>query len=255
MAASSSSIVSDIRGAGETVVLVHGALGDYRQWTPIAARLAVAYRVAAISRRHHWPSPPPPLDTPYTYERQCDDLLDYLRNGDAPVHLVGHSYGAGIVLLAALQAPALMRTLTLIEPPFGSLLPTAAPGLDEEIASRKAMLTEVQSLAGARDDEGAARTLIDWLQGGPGGFDRLPVNTRRGLIENAGTVGPTFGSPAPEVPADRLRELGVPTRVLTGDRTRPYFRAIAKTVATYVPAAVAASQFPAWPSSIQRAAK
>lgn len=236
-----SNIAAHVRGAGETVVLVHGALGDHRQWAPIADRLAAACRVAAISRRHHWPAPPPPLDTPYTYERHCDDLLDHLRDGAAAVHLVGHSYGAGIVLLAALQEPALIRTLTLIEPPFGSLLPPDAPALDEEIASRKAMLNDVQSLARAGEAERATRTLIDWLQGGAGGFDRLPPETRRGLLDNASTVGPTFLSPAPEVPSDRLRELGVPTLVLAGERTRAYFRAIAQTVAACVPGAEAAT--------------
>jgi pimeloyl-ACP methyl ester carboxylesterase len=36
---------------------------------------------------------------------------------DAPVHLVGHSYGAIVGALAAARAPEMVRSLTLIEPP------------------------------------------------------------------------------------------------------------------------------------------
>src|SRR5579859_2002404 len=33
------------QGHGPEVVLVHGSLGDYRQWTPICDRLKKSYRV------------------------------------------------------------------------------------------------------------------------------------------------------------------------------------------------------------------
>src|SRR5215208_2858277 len=105
-------------GTGEDVVLVHGSLGDHRQWTPIVERLQPHYRVLALSRRHHWPDDPPSSDAVYTYESHCDDLLEYLHQNPRPVHLVGHSYGAGIALLAALREPALVGTLTPIEVPF-----------------------------------------------------------------------------------------------------------------------------------------
>ena len=41
------------QGSGPDVVLVHGALGDQRQWEPIAAALAPRFRTHAVSRRHH----------------------------------------------------------------------------------------------------------------------------------------------------------------------------------------------------------
>ena len=42
-------------GSGPDVVLVHGSVGDYRQWEPIAGELRGEYRVTALSRRFHWP--------------------------------------------------------------------------------------------------------------------------------------------------------------------------------------------------------
>src|SRR5688500_13187042 len=144
-------------GEGPRIVLVHGALGDYRQWAPIAGRLGARHRVASLSRRHHWPNGAPPPDAPYTYESHRDDLLAYLRATDHSVDLAGHSWGAGIVLLAALHEPALVRRLILIEPPFGSLLPQDTANLEDELADRTSMVASLQRLALAGRNDEASR--------------------------------------------------------------------------------------------------
>src|SRR5688500_3299107 len=136
------------QGGGPDVVLVHGALGDQRQWDTIAAALAARFRTHAVSRRHHWPSPMPAASERYTYELHRDDVLALMDQLSGPVHLVGHSYGAGVVLLVALQAPERVRSLTLIEPALGSLLPEAGPGLAEERSTRVAVLSRVRELVG-----------------------------------------------------------------------------------------------------------
>jgi pimeloyl-ACP methyl ester carboxylesterase len=48
------------------------------------------------------------------FEKDADLVADLLRPGD---HLVGHSYGGVISLLAAALQPTLVRSLTVIEPP------------------------------------------------------------------------------------------------------------------------------------------
>ena len=224
-------------GEGPRVVLVHGALGDYRQWMPIAGRLGARYGVAAVSRRHHWPNGSPPPDAPYTYEGHCDDLLAYLRATDHPVDLAGHSWGAGIVLLAALREPALVRRLILIEPPFGSLLPQDTAGLEDELADRMSTVASLQRLALAGRNDEASRLLIDWTQGGPGGFAALPGDVQDALLQNAATVGPTFSAPPPHVDCDALRALRTPTLVLNGERTRPFYRVVGEQAAACIPGA------------------
>jgi pimeloyl-ACP methyl ester carboxylesterase len=175
---------------------------------------------------------------PYTYESNRDDLLAFLRAAGKPVHLVGHSYGAGVVLLAALREPWMARSLILIEPALGSLLPRTAPGLDAELASRTALAGDMQSLLQSGQNQRAAEVLIDWTQGGPGGFAKLPISIREVLRSNAKTLGPTFAGPAPNVTCDDLRRLRVPTLVLTGDRTRLFYRLVAEATASCVPGAV-----------------
>src|SRR5262245_55376612 len=43
------------RGAGPTVLLVHGALSDYRSWETQMSSLSSRLRVIAVSLRHYYP--------------------------------------------------------------------------------------------------------------------------------------------------------------------------------------------------------
>jgi pimeloyl-ACP methyl ester carboxylesterase len=225
------------QGSGPDVVLVHGALGDQRQWDPVAAGLAAGFRTHAVSRRHHWPGPMPPAGERYTYELHRDDVLALLDRLEGPVHLVGHSYGAGVVLLAALQAPQRVRSLTLIEPAFGSLLPEAGAGLAEEKTTRSAALSQVRALVDADRHVEAAELFIDWAQGSAGGFARLPDAVRQGLHENARTLGPTIAGSQPDVSPASLRGLRVPSLVVNGEQTRGYYRLIGEVTAAGIPGA------------------
>jgi len=223
------------QGSGPDVVLVHGALGDQRQWEPVAAALAPSFRTHAVSRRHHWPGPMPAAGERYTYELHRDDVLALMERQGGPVHLVGHSYGAGVVLLAALQAPDRVRSLTLIEPAFGSLLPEAGVGLAEEKATRVAALSRVRALVGAEQHLEAAEAFIDWVQGGKGGFTRLPENVRQGLLDNARTLGPTIAGSQPDLSPVSLRGLRMPSLVVIGEQTRGFYRLIGEVTAACIP--------------------
>jgi non-heme chloroperoxidase len=220
VAPTESGLALAVRGHGHDVVLVHGSLGDYRQWNAIGERLEPNYRVIAVSRRYHWPNPPPHPDISYTYEAHSADLQLLLHAIGHPAHVVGHSYGAGVALLAALHSRESIRSLTLIEPAFGSLLPAATPELAPELASRESMVATVKALVQAGEDERAAEALIEWVQAGAGGFSQLPQTVRDGLLANAKTIGPNIAAPAPTVMCDELNVLHVPTLVLNGERTR-----------------------------------
>ena len=229
-----------VRGRGSDVVLVHGAVGDYRQWEPFGRAFGRGYRVIAVSRRFHWPNPPPAGDVDYTYAAQSADLDALLQSLGNPAHLVGHSYGAGVALLMALRHPELVRSLILIEPPFGSLVAPSAPEFASELASRDSMLAAVQASVQAGVAERAAEALMDWVQGGPDGFRRLPRAIQEGVRSNAATVGPTYAAPAPVVTCEQLHTLRLPVLILRGEQTRPFYRLVAEAAADCIPGAESA---------------
>ncbi|RME23999.1 MAG: alpha/beta hydrolase [Deltaproteobacteria bacterium] len=107
-------------GAGPPVVMLHGLLvGNLATWYLTAApALSRSHRVLVYDLRGHGRSERPP--TGYDVPTMVDDLrglLDRCVPGQ-PVDLVGHSYGALIALQLALDAPARVRRLALVEAPL-----------------------------------------------------------------------------------------------------------------------------------------
>jgi pimeloyl-ACP methyl ester carboxylesterase len=101
-------------GDGEPAVLVHGSFGwgteTWRQQRP----LADDYKLLLLDRRGFGASP---ADGRVDFDRDADDVTDLLGDG---AHVVGHSYGGVVSLLAAARRPDAVRSLVLIEPPaFG----------------------------------------------------------------------------------------------------------------------------------------
>ena len=115
------------QGAGEPVVLVHGA-SDLRIWDHQEAAVADAFRCIAYSRRYARPNAdiePGVDDQMLPHVEDLAALLNAL--GAAPAHLVGHSWGGFVALLTAIRHRNLVRSLVLVEPPVISLFVSTPP--------------------------------------------------------------------------------------------------------------------------------
>jgi pimeloyl-ACP methyl ester carboxylesterase len=113
----------DVLGAGPRVVLVHGSVSAGMQSWEAQRPLAERFTLVVATRSGY--SPNPPLER-IDFEDQADELAALLESGD---HLVGHSYGGVVSLLAAARRPAALRSLTVIEPSaFGLAL--GDPGVE-----------------------------------------------------------------------------------------------------------------------------
>jgi pimeloyl-ACP methyl ester carboxylesterase len=109
------------------IVFVHGSVGNAQStWTEQRA-LADRFECAFLTRSGYPPGPP--LER-IDFEQQADDVAGELRDGD---HLVGHSYGGVVSLLAAARGPRL-GSLTVSEPPaFG--VARGDPAVEELMSS------------------------------------------------------------------------------------------------------------------------
>ena len=103
-------------GSGESVAFIHGAfIADTFRPLLTEPGLGGRYRLISYHRRGYAGSSRTP--DPVGVARQaadCRALLEYLDVGRA--HVVGHSLGGAIALQLALDAPASVHSLALLEP-------------------------------------------------------------------------------------------------------------------------------------------
>lgn len=110
-------------GSGPDIVIVHGSLGDSRDWAAVAELLAADHTVHVLDRRGRGDSGDA---SEYTMDTEVADIRAALAGLENPV-LVGHSYGAICVLEAAVSAD--LAGVVLYEPPLPVNGPVAGDAL------------------------------------------------------------------------------------------------------------------------------
>jgi pimeloyl-ACP methyl ester carboxylesterase/quercetin dioxygenase-like cupin family protein len=208
------------RGSGPPVVLVHGAVADYRAWAAVAERLAGRRRVIVPSLRYHWPNTGGGDGSDYGPARHAADLAALLVGLElGPVRLVGHSLGGHVALLLARDHPELVQSLALVEPSVPSILYQQADG-DTVRRAQARVLEVVRSLAGVNDQERAVRTLLGAAYG-QGSLDRLPDWALAMYLDNGRAIRAWSDSTAPasEPACEGLRRIATPTLLLGGERS------------------------------------
>jgi pimeloyl-ACP methyl ester carboxylesterase len=99
-------------GAGEPLVLLHPGLADSRAFEEYVPELAQHFHVFRPDRRGHGRTPD--VEGPITYALMAQDTIAFLEQVvGGPASLLGHSDGAPVALLAALERPDLVRKLVL----------------------------------------------------------------------------------------------------------------------------------------------
>jgi pimeloyl-ACP methyl ester carboxylesterase len=121
----------DEHGDGDPLVLLHGGLVDARWFAPNLGPLVDHFHVYTPERRGHGHTPD--VEGPITYQLMADDTVAFL---DAviggPADLVGHSDGACVAMLVAMQRPDLVNRLVMISGGFDKS-GEAAPNMEFDV--------------------------------------------------------------------------------------------------------------------------
>lgn len=132
---------------GEPLLLVHGWGGDHRTWDGIDFP---ERRVVAVDLRGHGHSPVP--EHGYRPADLAGDLATLIgRLGLRPVVAIGHSMGAQVVTVLAIEHPALVRALVVVDPAYGAddaeqeLIPGRLAGLRTEGAVAAIAMLRLQN--------------------------------------------------------------------------------------------------------------
>ncbi len=129
------------------LVLVHGSVGSGRRTWSAQRPLAARHELVVLERRGF---PPGPDVERVDFEDEATWVAERTRPGD---HLIGHSYGGVISLLAAAALPEL-ASLTVVEPPaFG--IARGEPAVEEFVAAATALWHD-----GPREPEAFLRAFL-----------------------------------------------------------------------------------------------
>jgi 3-oxoadipate enol-lactonase len=219
-----------VDGTGPPLVLIHGWPSNSEWWDEHVPVFKKTYRVIRYDRRGFGKSGGTPDGT--ADPADLDALLAHL--GVDGAHVLGHAAGGRVALAFAITYPARLRSLILYgsPPPAGFGLPwngpDALPFAELQRAARTAgldsfwsMLNRHPVITGERFSPATAAR-IDRIHKSWSGADIL-----RDSLPRTGQV------PPPRI--DRLREIHVPTLVLTGDREMAYIRVVAEALAYGIP--------------------
>lgn len=112
------------------IVFVHGSVGNAEATWAAQGELEERFDCVFLTRSGY---PPGELLDRIDFEEQAREVAAELREGD---HLVGHSYGAVVSMLAAAQRPVL-ASLTVNEPPAFAVA-RGQPAVEEFLAQFEA---------------------------------------------------------------------------------------------------------------------
>ena len=186
-------------GDGETAVLVHGSFGWGTETWRAQRPLADSYKLLLLDRRGFGESPP---DGRVDLERDADDVAALLGDG---AHLVGHSYGGVVSLVAAARRPEAVRSLVLIEPPaFG--VARGDPAVEE-------LIRNIAAAARATEDPSEYRAAFLHAFGFPARATQLEGNNLSAARASM-TERPPWEA---EIPLDDLAHAGLRALLAQGD--------------------------------------
>ncbi|ABC31142.1 predicted Hydrolase or acyltransferase (alpha/beta hydrolase superfamily) [Hahella chejuensis KCTC 2396] len=169
-----------ISGDGQPILLLHSSMSSKAQWKMLTSQLQDNYRTLAVDLWGYGEAPyPTHLAEHFSLQDEVERVVAVLAQtvgNSAPVHVVGHSYGAATALRFATQHSERVLSLTIYEPVAFHLLSREEPAF-LEIAE---VVKKLEETIAQNDEMGATQQFIDYWSG-PGAFKRYPADIRNAL--------------------------------------------------------------------------
>ncbi|MCK8609010.1 alpha/beta fold hydrolase [Agromyces sp. C10] len=197
-----SAVPVEVWGSGERVVLVHGSLATGpAEWAAQRPLADHGYELVIPTRRAYAGEPGAVGEDFLT---DGDDVAALLGDG---AHLVGHSYGGLVAMVAAARRPQAVRTLVLAEPP-------AFDAASTHPAVRRLRRDIEQALESAGDDREFLDGFLE-LVGSP--VDEIPADVMRDLTALVPALRRARQPWSGAIPVEEVRDAAFPTVVVSGD--------------------------------------
>lgn len=190
---------------GPRLLLVHGSVVNGEVTWTAQRPLAERFELVVPNRRGF---PPGPETERVDFEDEAVWLEQFVVPG---THLVGHSYGGVISLLAAARRPGSFRSLTVIEPPAFRLA-RGDPDVDAFVAGSIRLWRE-----GPREPAEFLRRFLAAVGASLPRGEPTPA-----MLQGARTLMVERGPWEAAVPVEALCEAPFPKLVVSGAHSRPF---------------------------------
>ncbi len=212
----------EVAGSGYPLIFCHEFAGDYRSWEPQVRYFARRYQVITYNARGYPPSDVPEDVSAYSQMQAVEDIVGLMRHLQlSEAHLVGLSMGGYAVLHFGLNHPTLARSLVVGGCGYGAVA-----------GEREKFQQDVEQTAQRIERDGMPAMAASYSRGPT----RVQFSDKdlRGWHEFAeqlaghSTVGSalTFRGVQAQRPSvfeleAQMRQLQVPTLIITGDEDEP----------------------------------
>lgn len=209
-------------GSGFPLLFSHEFAGDYRSWEPQVRYFARRYRVIAYNARGYPPSDVPADVGAYSQARATDDIAQLLEALQVPqAHVVGLSMGGYATLHFGLNYPRMARSLVVAGCGYGSVAGDRQKFHQDTAQVAQRIQNDGMPAMAAVYAKGPTR--VQFEDKDPRGWqefaDQLAEHSATGAaLTMRGVQGQR---PSVYELEAQMRQLQVPTLVVTGDEDEP----------------------------------
>lgn len=219
------------KGAGMPLVFIHGAMGDWRSWTPQWDAFTQNFDCISYSRRYSYPNNNELIRFDHNALVDAQDLkclMDALNIKQAI--LVGSSYGGFTALAFALAFPSQVSALVAVEPPMMRYAYRSEEGAKIAESFRMKFIEPARAEFQNGNDADGVSILTGGITGKPS--SDVPAHILKGRMENM-RAAKSLSMSSDEFPMlapDELANLPMPILLMSGKNTAPIHDAIFQNV-------------------------
>lgn len=219
------------------VVALHSSASTGAQWKQLLDDMEGRFDVIAPDLPGYGTGSQPADGGPAGLAAAARPIIRRIETFGAPVHLVGHSFGAAIALKIALMRPDLVKSLCLYEPACFHFLRDGDQTDRDLYAGIADVSGALSSSVRTNSPEEGMKRFIDFWNGA-GAWNRMPAPTQQHLAGQAGCVMTDFARGFAEgwTPAE-LDRLTIPTLVMMGMDSPALAQRVAMRITDAIPGA------------------
>jgi len=218
-------------GTGEPVICLHASASSGGQWRGLIERLSAQWRVMAPDQFGYCRNTPQERIQSFVLADELDWLEPVFDRAGEHFHLVGHSYGGLIALLATMRWPNRVRSLALYEPAAWSVAVSDDPADPASIELDTVAQSVIRGVDAGQADDTAAEFVDYWS--GRGAWNSMPPERRVAVTRVMPKISREFISERADHDAgiasiSAYSRISVPTLLMTGARSTAGARKVCK---------------------------